>query len=419
VAKAKTRSTASSTGPAKERPSHFENAERLSKEGNFLESIQEYKLSLEDYPENEAALFGMALAQTQAGLVQEAEQSYRAALKINPKLWEAETNLGMLLLKQQRFEDALPHFKRAQELNPLSFHTSFFTAKVLESLGRFPEATAQYQLALPLAQDGAEKLEVHLSLGQIYLKTRSWAEAERHLAVAKQYQGDSTALDVELAQLYLQTGENDKCVALLQPLAERLPDNAEIQELLGRAYAKTGSLDKASGALELALAQQPDSKRRQSISLQLAIAYQELGKIEKAIQVLQPVAGTSADSKLHFHLATLQLQSRNLDAALQSFLRALQLDPNCVDCHSNLGSIFVLQQKYPEAVQAFTRFKIARPEIAGTYFYLGIAFDKLNDVENAFAHYQKFVELDLGKSDKQDFQARERMKVLEKRIKKR
>jgi protein O-GlcNAc transferase len=417
VTKAKTRSTGGST--ESERPSHFENAERLSKEGNFLESIQEYKLSLEDYPENEAALFGMALAQAQAGLVQEAEQSYRAALKINPKLWEAETNLGMLLLKQQRFEDALPHFKRAQELNPQSFHTSLFTAKVLESLGRLPEARDQYQQALPLAHNAAEKLEVHLSMGQIYLKTRSWAEAEEHLAAAKQYQSDTTALDVELAQLYLQTGENDKCVALLQPLAERLPGNAEIQELLGRAYAKTGSLDKASGALELALAQQRDSRRRHSISFQLAQAYQELGQMEKAIQVLQAVAGNSADSKLHFHLATLQLQRRNLDAALQSFLRALQLDPNCTDCHSNLGSIFMLQQKYPEAIQAFTQFKVARPEIAGTYFYLGIAFDKLNDVENAFAHYQKFIELDQGKSDKQSFQARERMKVLEKRIKKR
>ncbi|HEX2523810.1 MAG TPA: tetratricopeptide repeat protein [Terriglobia bacterium] len=417
MTKAKTRSTGGST--ESERPSHFENAERLSKEGNFLESIQEYKLSLEDYPENEAALFGMALAQAQAGLVQEAEQSYRAALKINPKLWEAETNLGMLLLKQQRFEDALPHFKRAQELNPQSFHTSLFTAKVLESLGRLPEARDQYQQALPLAHNAAEKLEVHLSMGQIYLKTRSWAEAEEHLAAAKQYQSDTTALDVELAQLYLQTGENDKCVALLQPLAERLPGNAEIQELLGRAYAKTGSLDKASGALELALAQQRDSRRRQSISFQLAQAYQELGQMEKAIQVLLPVAGSSADSKLHFHLATLQLQRRDLDAALQSFLRALQLDPNCADCHSNLGSIFMLQQKYPEAIQAFTQFKVARPEIAGTYFYLGIAFDKLNDVENAFAHYQKFIELDQGKSDKQSFQARERMKVLEKRIKKR
>jgi tetratricopeptide (TPR) repeat protein len=417
--KARSGSPADSTESANDRPSHFENAERLFKKRNFLESIQEYKLSLEDYPENEAALFGMALAQAEAGLMQEAEQSYKAALKINPKLWEAETNLGMLLLKQQRFDEALPHFKKAQELNSQSFHISFFSAKVLESLGRFPEATEHYKQALSLAQNAAEKLEVHLSMGQIYLKTRSWPDAEKHLVAAREYQSDTTALDVELAQLYLQTGDNSRCVALLQPLAERLTDNADIQELLGRAYTRTGSLDKASRSLELALTHQADSGRRQNISLQLAQVYQELGETEKAIQVLQPVAGNSTDSKLHFHLGTLQLQHRNFDAALQSFLRALQLDPRCADCYSNLGSIFMLQEKYPEAIQAFTQFKAARPEIAGTYFYLGIAFDKLNDVENAFAHYQKFLELDQGKSDKQGFQARERMKVLEKRIKKR
>ena len=52
-------------------------------------------------------------------------------------------------------------------------------------------------------------------------------------------------------------------------------------------------------------------------------------------------------------------------------------------------------------------------------FYLGIAFDKLDQVENAISHYQRFLALDQGKSDKQSFQARERIKVLEKRKKKR
>jgi Flp pilus assembly protein TadD len=79
----------------------------------------------------------------------------------------------------------------------------------------------------------------------------------------------------------------------------------------------------------------------------------------------------------------------------------------------------MLQEKYPEAITAFSRFKAARPDVAGTYFYLGIAFDKLDDVENAILNYQHFLSLDQGNSDKQTFQARERMKVLEKRRKKR
>jgi tetratricopeptide (TPR) repeat protein len=79
----------------------------------------------------------------------------------------------------------------------------------------------------------------------------------------------------------------------------------------------------------------------------------------------------------------------------------------------------MLQEKYPEAITAFSRFIAARPDTVGAYFYLGIAFDKLDEVEKAISHYQRFLALDQGKSDKQSFQARERIKVLEKKKKKR
>ena len=168
-----------------------------------------------------------------------------------------------------------------------------------------------------------------------------------------------------------------------------------------------------------ALKYQTDAQIRQGITLDLAQAFQKLNQPDKAIALLQPVASQSNDASLHFHLGTLYLQQRAFDAAAQSFLRALQLKPDCVECYSNLGSVFMLQEKYPEAITAFSRFKAARPDAAGAYFYLGIAFDKLDEVENAIVHYQRFLVLDQGKSDKQSFQARERIKVLEKRKKKR
>ena len=74
----------------------------------------------------------------------------------------------------------------------------------------------------------------------------------------------------------------------------------------------------------------------------------------------------------------------------------------------------MLAEKYPEAIVALSKFKEARPEIPGTYFYLGLAYDKLKDIPNAMSNYQKFLEMDQGKSDVQNFQARERLKVLKK-----
>lgn len=399
-------------------PSHFEKAERLVKEGKFAEAIAEYKRSLEDYPENEAAYFGMALAQAQTGLTKEAAASYEAALKINPQLWEAETNWGMLLMGLQRFEQAVGRFQRALELNPKSFQSAFLVAKAQQSLGRSPEAVEAGHKALALAEDDGAKFEVHALLAEIYLRSGSGADAEKHLVAAKQHGADPT-IDLELARLYFQRGEPNRSVELLQPLAAEHPQDASIQELLGRAWLKTGSYEAAAGALEQALKQQTDLKIRQSVVLELVQAFQKLNQPEKAIATVEPLASQSTDANVHLQLGVLYLHRRAFDAATRSLLRALELKPDCVECYSNLGSVFMLQEQYPKAIAAFSRFKAARPDVAGTYFYLAIAYDKLDDVENAFLHYQRFLALDQGKSDKQSFQARERMKVLEKRRKKR
>ena len=146
-------------------PSHFEKAESLLKEGKYTEAINEYRSSLEDYPNNEAAYFGIASAQTQLGLTTEAVGSYEAALKINPQLWEAETNLGMLLMRQQSFSMAMEHFQRCLALNPKSFQCAFSLAKALESLNRWREAAEAGLRAMPLAENNVEKFEVHASLG--------------------------------------------------------------------------------------------------------------------------------------------------------------------------------------------------------------------------------------------------------------
>ena len=294
----------------------------------------------------------------------------------------------------------------------------FLTAKALESLGQWKEAAEAGLQALPLAEDRAAKFEVHATLAAIYLKVGSSRQAEKHLMAARE-QGTDSAIDFELARLYFQRGEYDKSADLLAPMAINHPDDAMVQELLGRVFSRKGSHEAAIAALEEALKHQTDGPARQRITFELAQAFQGLNQPEKAIALLQPVASQSSDSNLHFHLGTLYLQQRTFDAASQSFLRALQLNPDCVECYSNLGSVFMLQEKYPEAITAFLRFKTARPDAAGAYFYLGIAFDKLDDVDNAIKHYQRFLLLDGGKSDKQSFQARERIKVLEKRRKKR
>jgi Flp pilus assembly protein TadD len=338
-------------------------------------------------------------------------------LQINPKLWQAEINLGMVLLNQQNASEANDHFKIAQALNPKSFRASYYAGKAQELLQKHSEAEADYLSALRLAEEDPDKFDIHASLGSLYLKKRNLAEAEKYFLLARQYEKEPGGVDLNLAQVYSEQGQLDKALDILRSLMAVKPQDPEVHELIGRLLVQKKDFQAGISSFELAIKYQLDPGRRQTLFLEIAQACQQLGQTGKAISYLKEVAKTSADPVVHFNLGTLYLHEREFESAKEEFLRALQLNPGCSECYSNLGSIFLLQEKYPEAVAALTRFTQAKPENAGTYFYLGIAYDKLMDYQNARSNYQKFLELDQGKTDKQGFQARERMKVLEKKIK--
>ena len=397
--------------------SHFERAEKLASAKKFLEAISEYKLALQEKPEDELTLFGLAMSQAQAGQNVEAIQSYSAVLKRNPTLWEAEVNLGMLLLGQQSGSEALSHFLNAQNLSPKNFRIHYFIAKTQELLGDLAVAEGTYIKALELAQEDSDRFEINASLGSLYLKKKSWPEAEKYLLAARGYPGESVAVDLDLAQVYYETKQPEKALELLKSVNNT--DDPAIHELMAQILLAQKDNEQAIQSFELALRNQKDLDRRKSLSLELAQLYQQMGRTKDAIALLTTITKSSPDPHLHFTLGALYLHERQFEPAQQEFLQALQLKPDCAECYSNLGSVFLLEENYPAAIDALSRFKVFRPEVAGTYFYLGIAYDKLDDYPNALIHYQKFLDLDRGKTDKQGFQARERMKVLEKKVKRR
>jgi protein O-GlcNAc transferase len=396
----------------------LEEAQHLSDDGRLKESVDAYRRFLKDHPANESALFGMALALSKMGMIDDSVLAYEAALKTNPKLWEAETNLGMLWLSRRIYDRASEHLKKAQALNPGNFQIALLHAQAEEALDKVA-AIQQYERALSLAHQAPQQFEAHASLGRIYFQHNNWLEAEKHYLAAKQVRPESLEVDFELAQVYFQSGEQAKCVEALQRLVKRPESGSPVFEVLARAYEKNGQADRAIQSLETALTREKDNVRKQQISYDLARLYEASDQTDKAILLLGTYASSSQNADLHFHLGTLYLKRKQLDQALLCFSRVLNLKPGCIECYSNIGSIFLLQEKYAESLTAFQHFKSAKPDVAGTYFYMALAFDKLDQVDQAFQHYQRFLELDGGKSDKQDFQARERMKVLEKRLKKR
>ena len=97
---------AESMAPRKQ-PLDMQLAPLLAGVGEYPESIQRYQRLLKSDPKNADLINNYAYTIMESGDVKAAEIEFRRAIKINPSLENAATNLGMMLGRQQRYGEAL------------------------------------------------------------------------------------------------------------------------------------------------------------------------------------------------------------------------------------------------------------------------------------------------------------------------
>jgi tetratricopeptide (TPR) repeat protein len=129
--------------------------------------------------------------------VEAAIAAYRRALKLDPKLAAAHTNLGNLLYGAGSLDEALGHYRTALELDPEQPEARYNLANLLDDAGdhagalgewyrvvrECPEfADAHFNLALALGRDGArDRAHAHLTAYLALDSEGEWAERARAL----------------------------------------------------------------------------------------------------------------------------------------------------------------------------------------------------------------------------------------------
>ena len=95
----------------------------------------------------------------------------------------------------------------------------------------------------------------------------------------------------------------------------------------------------------------------------------------------------------HNNLGILLLEAKRLPEAETSFRRALELKPDYPDAHNNLGILFMETNRLSESVAACRRALELKPAYADAYTNLGNALKDLGQLDSAVASYRRAIEL--------------------------
>lgn len=349
------------------------------------------------------AHFSLALALSLQHKDDEAIQELRKTLELKPGLYQADSNLGTLLLRNKRAAEAVPVLKEAAGLKPKDAHVNLLYAQSLYETGDTAQAAQYYGAAGELDPKSAA---AQSGLGNCLLKESKLAEAgERFRAAASldpRYKDDL----LQLAAAYETAGMNPEAIAIYR----EFPENPAAKQRLDRLLVANGNFAAAIPGLEAAVQASPSAANR----LALADAYKMNKQIDKAIEQLQLASVSDpANYDLRMDLGRELRDQRRFVPAAQQFAAAAKIRPDSVKAWNELAAVLVVNEDYAGGLAALDHVRALGKEVPGDFFYRAISLEKLRQPKPALEAYRQFLDADGGKLPDQEFQARQRIRIIE------
>ncbi len=365
------------------------------------------------HPSDARALFDAGYVADAQNRLDDAAALYRRAIVADPSSFEAHISLGLLLARQNKPSDARPELVTATTLDPgvadpalkarawralaridsnsdpadasndllealkLTPETpsdTLLAARLAESTGQFDTAAAAYRRVLDQDPNSAP---ASAGLAHLLILRKDYPGAETLLRAALLKNPDDPTLTAQLATVL---AEQDKAEAL--PLLEKLhaahPDDPAITRMLAAVLADAADYAGSDHLFLHLLADAPDDAG-------LLIAH--------------------GQNLIH---------EAQLDQAYFVFNKATQIDPANPDGWSGLA-FSASKTGHPDVtLHALAMRSRYVPENASTLFLWATAYDTLHQRTQAAAYYHRFLTASAGKYPNQEWQAQQRLLILEK-----
>jgi Flp pilus assembly protein TadD len=389
----------------------LDEAQAALDKNNFEAAIPPLQKFLAEKPDVAFAHFQLAYAYTGLNRAAEARAEYERCIALDPKMAEAQLNLGILLLEKDPAAAVAP-LRKAVELFPSQSRPRFLLGAALERSGDLAGAAESFESASHLNTDDHEALN---HLGGVYLQLKKPAEAEKKFRVVLERQPKSALALRGLALSLDAQGKPEAVEAYRSYLATEAQDSA--------MRARFVELLVADKMFDEALAETEKSATGQAPTLDALRLRADIligqNKLDEAIATLkQAIPLAPRDAQLHGGLGRLYLQKREFADAERELKIALQLDKGNVVYWKDLTATFYQGGNYAAALAGYDVVDKMEKPGAGVWFIRALCYDKLNHVQPALDAYRKFLDLDGNQHPDQVWQANQRIHVLEKRAEK-
>ena len=135
-------------------------------------------------------------------------------------------------------------------------------------------------------------------------------------------------------------------------------------------------------------------ENRAGVLLNLGTLYYLTNRYQLALDTLLKALDLEPSKAVHhYHIGLVLEKIGAIPQAIQIYEEAIALDPEWIDAYNNLGNIFLKAGKIEEAEATYKKAIAANPEHFGSYLNLGNVLMERHQVDEAFETYEKALQL--------------------------
>jgi predicted O-linked N-acetylglucosamine transferase (SPINDLY family) len=299
--------------------------------------------------------FADAVARHQAGQLAEAEQLYRAVLEQAPTHAATLCNLGAVLARQERNDEAARCYSLCLSATPGYADAHYNFGNLYRKVGRYRESVAEYQSCL---KGNPSHSSAYFNMGLALIALGELAAAAECFRQTIALQPGHTDAYNRLGDLLLRMGQVNEGIEQFRQYVSLRPDDPRGYNNLGLAVANAGRSNEAVELLLKALALNPNYPDAHNT---LALAYEALGR---------------------------------KDDASHHYREAVRLNPNFADAWSNLGTNLTEQGRADEATAALRQSLAVRPHAPAIFSNLLLTLNYSSNLtpEQVAAEHRRYAE---------------------------
>lgn len=423
----------------------FNRGQEAHEKGDLDSALKLYGEALELEPEFAEAEYQRGTAFLQLNKLDEAEKSYRRALEIRENWTLAMSALGSLLVQKGKFAEAETLLTKAIKTSENNFPAYAALTDLRLKTNAAPEILQSLLKEIKVLTSKANPTaSIWISRALLERALKDTASAKQSLQKASEIEPQNKIILSQTAEIAVSEGDFERAVQNAKTLVKLSPD-LTAKLFLASIYAQTGNIPEAEKIVNTLDEKDADvAKFKKSLT---EGGSENIAELEKKLETEKNNTAILARlcilqrtenpiKSLEYCRRASELEPKNINHAIgyaaalvqqKNYLQASELlyklkkiAPDNFTLRANLATALFQSNRFQEAKTEYLWLTEKQPDLAITYFLLGIVHDRLEEYLDAMANYQQFLRLADAEENKLEIdKVNLRLPILQKQIKKR